>query len=56
MVLIIKEKGDSRKSIGVINISEDQKTLEIIRHPNFKEGEKYPITMLKHLILSVEGD
>lgn len=54
MVLIIKEKGDSHKSLGVIKISEDQKTFEIVRHPNFDEGEEYPISMLKHLILSVE--
>ena len=54
MLVILKERRDTNQKLGIIKISDDSKSLEIVKHPHFDEGEEYPISMLKHLILSVE--
>ena len=53
MLVILKERGDEDKKAGILKISDDQKTVEIVKHPVFDEGEDYPYSMLTHLIHSV---
>lgn len=53
MLVILKERGDVRKKLGILKISDDEKTVEIVKHPVFEEGEEYPFSMLTHLIHSV---
>ena len=40
--------------LGIMKISDDEKTIEIINHPIFDEGERYPFSMLSHLIHSAK--
>ena len=54
MLVILKERGDTNQKLGILKISDDSKSFEVVKHPNFEEGEEYHISMLKHLILSVE--
>jgi len=52
MIVILKERGDTDKKLGILKIAEDEKTVEIIKHPVFEEGDVYPFSMLTHLIHS----
>jgi len=54
MIVMVKERGDIREKLGILRISDDLKEVEIIKHPNFEEGEMHHISSLKHLICSVK--
>lgn len=53
MIVILKERGDTDKKLGILEITKDWKNVFIIKHPVFDEGAEYPLSMLTHLIHSV---
>ena len=55
MIVIVKERGDVRQKMGILQIDDEQKEITIIKHPNFEEGDTYHISELKHLITSMKG-
>jgi hypothetical protein len=56
MLVIVKERGDIDKKLGILKISDDGRKVEIVKHPVFKEGETYHISTLQHLITSIRKD
>ena len=56
MLVILKERGDVREKIGILKISDDFKTVTVVKHPAFEEGDEHHISTLQHLITSVRKD
>jgi len=56
MLVIVKERGDVKEKMGILQIDDDYKEVTIIKHPEFEEGDTHHISMLNHLIKSVRKD
>ena len=56
MIIIVKERGDISEKMGILKISEDMKSVEIVDHPELSEGDVHHISKLKHLITSMKRD
>jgi hypothetical protein len=56
MLVIVKERGDIREKMGILQIDDEHKEITIIQHPNFEEGDTHHISMLNHLVKSMRKD
>ena len=56
MIVIAKARGDVREKIGILQVYYAKKEIMIIKHPEFEEGDTHHISMLNHLIKSMERD
>lgn len=56
MLVIVKERGDVSEKMGILKISDDNRVIEIVKHPSLKEGVTYHISTLQHLITSMRKD
>lgn len=56
MLVIIKERGDVREKMGILQIDDEYKEITIVQHPKLEEGDTHHISMLNHLIKSVRKD
>jgi hypothetical protein len=56
MLVIVKERGDVREKLGILQIDDEHKEITVIKHPKFEEGDTHHISMLSHLVKSMRKD
>jgi hypothetical protein len=55
MLVIMKERGDSNETWGILKIHKDDQ-VEIVKHPTLPEGQTYHRSTLMHLIATTQTE